>query len=440
MAKITKTLSKKIDLQRKKSEILLRFVGGAKLVLRAKSGIFIDPKTWNAKSGELKSATFGNAEVQIKLKLNKLCDTIIESFTTTDLSQINSEWLNMVIDKFHHPEMYVSPEEVAARMPFFELYDLYLQNADISDMRRQHYMVLRRVLQRYELFANVSLDVHTIDEKWLSNFVTFLDKEHEYCQSSKYQAILKKVPESHAPRPRGQNTIQGFYKRLRAFINWCVERGYTTNSPKLKFKEAQYGTPIYINKEELRQIANLDLSRRPKLAIQRDIFVFQCQVGCRIGDLYNLRLSSIVKGAIQYVPHKTSNERHETVVVPLNRTAQEIVERYREDGEQIDKPILPFISSTKYNAAIKEIFKLSEVTRLVIVRNPLTGCSESKPISDIASSHMARRTFIGTIYKRVKDPNMVSKLSGHKEGSRAFTRYRDIDDDMKRELVAMLED
>lgn len=52
---------------------------------------------------------------------------------------------------------------------------------------------------------------------------------------------------------------------------------------------------------------------------------------------------------------------------------------------------------------------------------------------------MARRTFIGNIYKLVKDPNLVSVLTGHVEGSRAFTRYRDIDIDMKRDLVKILE-
>ena len=57
----------------------------------------------------------------------------------------------------------------------------------------------------------------------------------------------------------------------------------------------------------------------------------------------------------------------------------------------------------------------------------------------IASSHMARRTFIGNIYKLVKDPNLVSALTGHVEGSRAFTRYRTIDIDMKKDLVKILE-
>ena len=61
------------------------------------------------------------------------------------------------------------------------------------------------------------------------------------------------------------------------------------------------------------------------------------------------------------------------------------------------------------------------------------------PINEIASSHMARRTFIGNIYKLVKDPNLVSALTGHVEGSRAFTRYRTIDIDMKKDLVKILE-
>jgi len=30
-------------------------------------------------------------------------------------------------------------------------------------------------------------------------------------------------------------------------------------------------------------------------------------------------------------------------------------------------------------------------------------------------------------------------LSGHKEGSKAFARYRDIDDDMKKDLISLLD-
>lgn len=52
---------------------------------------------------------------------------------------------------------------------------------------------------------------------------------------------------------------------------------------------------------------------------------------------------------------------------------------------------------------------------------------------------MARRTFIGNIYRKVKDPNLVSALSRHKEGSKAFQRLRDIDEEMKKDLVKLLD-
>jgi hypothetical protein len=39
----------------------------------------------------------------------------------------------------------------------------------------------------------------------------------------------------------------------------------------------------------------------------------------------------------------------------------------------------------------------------------------------------------------VKDPNLVGVLSGHKEESKAFSHYREIDEDMKKEPVSMLD-
>lgn len=85
------------------------------------------------------------------------------------------------------------------------------------------------------------------------------------------------------------------------------------------------------------------------------------------------------------------------------------------------------------------MFSIAGLTRSVTVRNPTTGEPEIRPLNEIASSHLARRCFIGNLYKKVKDPNLVGSLSGHKEGSKAFARYREIDEQMKQELVDMLE-
>ena len=85
------------------------------------------------------------------------------------------------------------------------------------------------------------------------------------------------------------------------------------------------------------------------------------------------------------------------------------------------------------------MLRLAGITRVVTIINPTTRQEEQRPICDVASSHMARRNFIGNIYKKVQDPNAIAAMTGHVEGSRAFARYRTIDDELKRNLIATLE-
>ena len=96
------------------------------------------------------------------------------------------------------------------------------------------------------------------------------------------------------------------------------------------------------------------------------------------------------------------------------------------------------INDLRYSVS-KEVFTRAGVTRNVVVRNSLTGEQEIRPINEIASSHMARRTFTGIIYKLFKDQALVSELTGHAPGSRAFARYREIDQEMRREMVSALD-
>ena len=100
--------------------------------------------------------------------------------------------------------------------------------------------------------------------------------------------------------------------------------------------------------------------------------------------------------------------------------------------------LFAFFSRQKYNDDIKDIFRLCGVTRLVTVIDSVTGDEIQRPINEIASSHMARRTFVGNLYKQVKDPNLIASMSGHTEGSKAFNRYREIDDDLKKEVVSLI--
>ena len=140
--------------------------------------------------------------------------------------------------------------------------------------------------------------------------------------------------------------------------------------------------------------------------------------------------------AIQYIPSKTKEENPRVVKVYLAPTAIEIMNRNQ--GKSA-KGLFPFVSTGKLNDLIRVAMKQAGITRVVTIVNPVTKQAEQHPICDVASSHMARRTFIGNLYKKVKDPNLVGKLSGHCEGSKAFARYRDIDDDMIKEMTNLLD-
>ena len=84
------------------------------------------------------------------------------------------------------------------------------------------------------------------------------------------------------------------------------------------------------------------------------------------------------------------------------------------------------------------MFTIAGITRSVTVRNPLTGEPEQRPLNEIASSHIARRTFVGNAYAQVRDPNLIGKMSGHVEGSAAFARYRKIEDETLRDIINKL--
>lgn len=143
-------------------------------------------------------------------------------------------------------------------------------------------------------------------------------------------------------------------------------------NPFIGFEKGEgerYGTPIYLTKEELKQLYQAEFSDTPSLEVQRDIFVFQCNVGCRVGDMMRLTKRDVINGAIEYIPNKTIKESAKTVVVPLNSMARAIVEKYKDlPGDSL----LSFVASQNYNYAIKDALKKAGITRLVTTLNQLT--------------------------------------------------------------------
>ncbi len=339
---------------------------------------------------------------------------------------------------------------------FFAIMELFLQKKQFSYDQTKGYRVLMRTLARYQEFTNITdndrkdwkLGIDTMTKEDVEDFCDYL--RNEKALSEEYPAIYEKLLEQYpadiktvrkSPRlsDRGENTIKKLEKKLKAFFSWLIKNEYTTNDPfkNVTIRSEKYGTPYFLSLEERNIIADWDFSVNKHLETQRDIFIFQCLIGCRVGDLIHMKKSNLIGDEIQYIARKTKDKTPVTVEVPLNRRAMALVEKYK--GMDKKGRLFPFISPQKYNEAIKEILAICGIDRVVTILNPTTGKEEQRPLNEIASSHMARRTFIGNLYKKVQDPNLIGALSGHTEGSRAFARYRDIDKKMKKDTVSLID-
>ena len=412
--------------------------------IKAASELTINPNHWSSEKQGYKDRVALVSEEK-KQALNNEVQNILNLINQNYTPESDSEWLSTLIDKYNHPNRYKTKEEIEAenKPMLLELFSEFLVKHKLSEVRKKNFRVIQRTLARYELYVRATkkgqkdfiLDVDTVTPETLRDMWDFFENEYQYYEL--YPSIYETIPEKRTPQPRGKNTLIDCFSRIRTFFLWCFDNKLTANRPFDKFpiEECKYGTPIYINLEERDRIFNADLSATPQLEIQRDIFIFQTLIGCRVSDLYRMTKLNIVNGAVEYIQKKTKEGNPVTVRVPLNDKAKEILERYKDH----EGKLLPFISEQKYNEAIKKIFKLSGVDRIVTILDPLTRDEVKKPLYEVASSHLARRTFIGNIYKKVKDPNLVSALSGHKEGSKAFRRYRDIDEEMKKDLVKLLD-
>ena len=444
MATITYSLSKKHDKSTGASQVLVRFVVGSRINQRAKSGIFVPSEYWRDSSQSMTVPKWRlmNEEQRrlvetlngINAQLQGLRAAVMESFIMAGAGKkpIPGDWLSSVVDHYLHPE----DASVCRAFSLEDGFHAYLSGNRISYARTLDIKVVLRSVLRYQAYTKTVLLMDQMSSEDLRGFERFLRNEMDIV--AEHPELLDVCPESRPVKPRCENTIIGRLKRLRAVILWNVANGNTDNNPFRRFRIGQcvYGTPVIISIEERNALYRFDLSSRPALAVQRDIFVFQCLIGCRVSDLLKLTRDNLIDGAIEYVARKTKDNRPFTVRVPLNALAMEIVRKYEDENRPA---LLPFISAQNYNDSLKEMFTLAGLTRKVTVLDPMTRQEVQRPLNEIIASHLARKSFVGCLYRQVADPDLIGKLTGHTEGSRAFARYRDIDEDMRKGLVKLLE-
>lgn len=407
-------------------QLSVRFYAGRACDQRTLSRIFVPAALWDEVSHSLlKPRRFATEDTlsaaDARRDMEALRSYIIDGYTAAH-GRVGDSFLKECVARFWGDAV---PGSERADRPLSECFPLYCDSVSMSPGTRRRYDVVVHDLERFAL-SHHTLMAGGVSPADIEEFSAFLSGE------------LK--PDGSAP-VRGGNTINSRLRAVRAVCRWCVRQGIAGESPfgvgSYKIKADVYGTPTFLTIAERDAVYSCQMPTR-KLEEQRDVFVFQCLVGCRVSDLLTLTAANVSAdgSTLNYVPVKTSGSRPVTVSVPLTPTAREILERYR---GRPDGRLLPFVWSQDYNDTIKIVLAIAGVTRVVFVHNAVSRKDEPRRLCDIASSHLARRTFMANMFKLTGSERITSAMTGHVEHSRAFSRYVVVDDELKKDAIRGLD-
>ena len=186
-----------------------------------------------------------------------------------------------------------------------------------------------------------------------------------------------------------------------------------------------YDAPFFLKAEELRRVMRTDVPS--ELQWVKDLVVLNCALGCRIGDLLRLTMDKVAVSEdgipyVHYIPSKTAQNQgtNQEIQTPLIDPAVEIIRRTKLAfiGHQ------PKYGRQVYNKSLRRLLEYCGIDRKVSLYDSELGDNVYKPIYEVASSKLARKTHIDMLTK-VQINYYASGL--HRTGSDAVFRYTSLE-------------
>ena len=271
MATIKFLLQSKSD----NAPIYLRLSVNRDLVIKRKTGLFINPKNWSDK-GLPKQTT--NANKNLSTELTGLSTVIIKKLNGANSNgiTINGNWLQHNID-LHFKRI---TENKQSELITDAIQDL-IDNADVrkngkggiglSKSRINAYNSLKNILTDYQ--GNNQFKVKEVNVRFAKDFLKYLLHTKKYQKSY----AIKKIAD------------------LKTVCYDAETNGIEVN-PQLKKIESTKPSNeniIYLNSSELQKIENADITNEA-LQNARKWLLLGCNIGQRGGDLLNLNENNFV--------------------------------------------------------------------------------------------------------------------------------------------------
>ena len=349
--------------------------------------LFVNPRNWNKDKQRLKGRN------ELSSSVNQLIDKV-----EADLLSIYNEMskvFNNVTAKDIRNNYFNEDNSSKGLIEVFEIHNQRIKSLIGKEYSEETFFIYERTKRNILEFLKRKLGHHDIRLDRLKR--SFIED---------YIYFLKTIKDYHT------NTIYKNVQRVNRILNFAEQQDWLSKNPfrntKLKKEKKEI---TYLSKDELKQLESKTFTI-PRIAVVRDLFVFQIYTGLAYRELKNLTHSNIQIGVDSekwIVAERQKTGR--TFKVPLLPKALDILNRYKEHTLDPNRELLPVPSNQKFNAYLKEVGDLCGILQ------PLT-------------THLARRTFACTITLLNGVPlSTVSSLLGHSNIGITQEAYAKVVDD-----------
>lgn len=184
---------------------------------------------------------------------------------------------------------------------------------------------------------------------------------------------------------------------------------------KYKVHRTTKTNKIYLTKEEIAALENLDLSGQPTLEVERDRFLVAYYLLQRFSDVTSLgRDNFFESNGRKFVRHKSQKTGQEAIL-PASQKAIYILERYNYK--------MNFSSNQQANRELKNICALAGINQTVAQGDQVL------PKSRLVTTHTARRSAATNLYLEGASLKTIADLGGweNTETLRVYLRASGLD-------------
>ena len=369
---------------------------------------------WDKENCRVKSKYDKNINTKLDEIQNKL-KSYHDYCKSNESRTPGSEEMNIKLQEILHPDT----KKIKTKLDFFDYFKQFIEETknghrlskkgtQIQRGTYKTYLTTKTHLENFQKEKGYKISFDKMNKDF---FATFL----KYLTSLK---INKGMNNLSGKKQIGltDNYQAAIVKILKTFLNYALEKGYTSNVEFIKAftlnkKETDL---IALTAGELQMIENFETENR-KISHIKNLLMFQCYTGLRFSDMKELTPENFDLN--RYVINIQMVKTQGIITIPIGEKLKQIINSF--PGLYLNVP-----SNQKYNDYLKDLCKQALIIEPVKTTTYIGNARKEaiQPKNELISSHTARRTYITLSLKAGKLPETVMKISGHKNRT-AFNKY-----------------